>query len=150
MNTRKDISIGRIFAIAAAMAYGVSQVLTRLGVTDFAPPLVGAAISLFSGTLVLATIGGKNPERNLRQKKRAVLFLMVAGVGSGLGVVTSFLALSMAQVVIVSPLLSTSPIFTLVLSHFFLRKLEGITRRLVLGTIIVVVGVTLVAIGRVI
>ena len=150
MNTRKDFMVGRVFAIAAAMAYGTSHVLVRLGVSDLAPPLVGAALALLSGTLVLAVIDVRNPERNLRQKRRAVLFLMASGVCSGLAVVTSYFALSMAPVVVVTPLLSTPPLFTLVLSHFFLGKLEKITGRLVLGTILVIAGITLVTVGRVV
>lgn len=142
--------IGRAFAIAAAVAYGTSHVLVRIGVADFAPPLVGAALALLSGTLVLAVIDARNPERNLRQKRRAVLFLMASGVCSGVAVVTGYLALSMAPVVVVTPLLSTPPLFTLALSHFFLRKLEKITGRLVLGTILVIAGITLITLGRVV
>ena len=149
MNMRKDVITGRAFALTAAMAYGISNVLVRLGVTDLAPPLVGATLALLSGTLVLGMIGGRNLGANLRQKKKLVLFLILSGACSGFAVVSSFFALSMVPVVVVGPLQSTQPLFTLVLSHFFLRKLERITRRLILGTVLVVAGITLITIGRV-
>ena len=53
MNARRDIIIGRVLAVGAALAAGTTAVLIRQGVADLAPPVVGAAISLLSGTLVL-------------------------------------------------------------------------------------------------
>lgn len=149
MNTRRDTLIGRTFGIGAALAYGVSAVLVRQGVADMTTPLVGAAIALLSGTLVLAAIGARSPESNLRQKKRSVALLLIAGVAAGAGIVSSFFALSMAPVVVVSPLQSTSPLFALLWSYLFLGKLERITLRVIMGTVLVVGGVALVAIGRV-
>jgi drug/metabolite transporter (DMT)-like permease len=148
MNTRRDIIIGRALATGAALAYGSSTVLIRVGVADLAPPLVGAALAMLSGTLVLAVVGISRPQSSLRQKKRSVTFLLLAGVLAGLGVLSSFLALSMAPVVIVNPLQSINPLFTLLWAHLFLGQLEKITPRLVLGTLIVVIGITLITIGR--
>ena len=149
MNTRRDTIIGRTLGIGAALAYGVSAVLVRQGVADMTTPLVGAAIALLSGTLVLAAIGVKSPESNLRQKKRSIAFLLIAGIIAAAGILSSFFALSMAPVVVVSPLQSISPLFALLWSYLFLGKLERITLRVILGTILVVGGVALVAIGRV-
>ncbi len=73
---------------------------------------------------------------------------MLAGVASGCGIWSSFLALSMAPVVIVSPVQSTSPLFALLSAWLFLGRLETITFRLVLGTIFVVAGVILITMGR--
>jgi drug/metabolite transporter (DMT)-like permease len=149
MITRRDAIIGRAFGIGAALAYGSSSVLIRQGVTGLAPPLVGAAIGLLSGTLSLTIVGARGLRTNLTQKRRAIGFLLIAGVTAALGIMSSFFALSMAPVVIVSPLQSTSPLFTLLWSHLFLGKLEKITLRLVLGSILVISGVALITIGRV-
>ena len=149
MNTRRDTIVGRTLGIGAALAYGVSAVLVRQGIADMTTPLVGAAISLLSGTLVMAAIGVKSRESNLRQKKRSVAFLLIAGVTAAAGILSSFFALSMAPVVVVSPLQSISPLFALLWSYLFLGQLERITLRVILGTLLVVGGVALVAIGRV-
>ncbi|MDP7168375.1 MAG: EamA family transporter, partial [Nitrospinota bacterium] len=42
------------------------------------------------------------------------------------------------------PLSRTAPILILVLSYFFLGKMEPITRRMVFGTIIIVIGGVLI------
>ena len=97
---------------------------------------------------MLGLIGLRSPERNLRQKKRAVGFLLIAGVAAALGVMSSFFALSMAPVVLVSPIQSTNPLFSLLWSRLFLGHLERITPRVVIGTIMVVAGVALITIGR--
>lgn len=149
MSTRRDAIIGRTLGIGAALAYGVSSVLIRQGVADMAPPLVGAAVALLSGTLALSIIGMRNLGRtNLTQNKMPIVFLLISGVAAGLGVVSSFFALKMAPVVIVSPLQSISPLFTLLGSYLFLSHLERITPRLVLGSFLVVLGAILLAVGR--
>ena len=145
---KKEIIIGMAFALTSAVAYGVSHVLIRQAASNYAPPIVVAAISLLSGTMVLAVINGRNPEKKLGRKKKALLLLTISGIFSGLGVLTGFLALSMAEVVVISPLLGTPPLFTLAFSHFFLRKLERITPRLILGIVLVIGGITLISIGK--
>ena len=131
------------------MALGISAVLIRKGVAELAPPLVGAALSLLSGTLVLATIGLRNSHSNLRQNKRAVGLLLLAGVSAALGIAANFFALSIAPVVMVAPIANTHPLFALLLSHLFLQRLERITLRVVLATLLVVGGVILITIGSV-
>lgn len=154
MSVRRDATIGRTFGLGTALAYGISSVLIRQGVAGLAPPLVGAAVALLSGTLGLIIIRMRdlrtwNLDRaNLVQNKRPIVFLLIAGAIASLGVVSNFFALSMAPVVIVSPLQSTSPLFALLWSHLFLKHLERITLKLVLGSILVVFGVILVTIGR--
>ncbi|MDA2934964.1 hypothetical protein MYX82_11575 [Acidobacteria bacterium AH-259-D05] len=55
---------------------------------------------------------------------------------SALGVSTNLLAISMGDVVIVSPLVSTVPLFTVFLSFFFLKHFEKVTVKLVLGALV--------------
>ncbi len=51
----------------------------------------------------------------------------------------------MAPVVVAGPLMNTHPLFALLWARHFLSQLERITFRLVLGTILVFVSVTLIA-----
>ncbi|MBM2825053.1 MAG: family transporter [Dehalococcoidales bacterium] len=148
MNSRRNSIIGIALGIGAALAYGTTSVLIRQGVAGLAPPLVGAAVSLFAGTLALTAIGVRGLGANIVQNRRAVGLLLIAGVFAGLGVVSNFFALSMAPVVIVSPVEAISPLFALLWSYLFLGQLERITLRIVLGSAIVVFGVVLIALGR--
>ena len=86
---------------------------------------------------------------SLRREKRSVGFLLLAGVAAGIAIMANYSALSIAPVVIVTPVANTSPLFVLLWAHLFLGKLERITLRIVFGTILVVVGVILIAICRI-
>ncbi len=69
---------------------------------------------------------------------------MLAGVAENLGVFLLLLALSLGTVSVVAPLASVSPIFVLVLSFFFLRGIDMLNRRIVIGTLLIVAGVYLI------
>ncbi len=49
--------------------------------------------------------------------------------------------------VIVAPIVSISPLMTLLLAHPFLDKLERVTRWILMGTLMAVSGVALVIVG---
>ncbi len=146
--SRRDIIIGTAFSIGAALAWGTTAVLTRQGLASLAPPLTSAAIALLSGTLILGAISIRDREPALRQKKKAVGFIMISGAAAGSAVTIYFVALSMAPVVIIAPIAYSYPMFSLLLSYLFLGQLEKITIRVVVGTIAVVVGIALVTIGQ--
>ena len=148
MNTKRNAFTGTAFGIGAALAYGTSSVLIKQGLTNLAPPLVGVAVALLSGTLVFLIIGAGDLRASLAQNRKAVGFLLLAGLAASLGTMSSFFALSLAPVVTVSPLQNTSPLFAMLWSYLFLRRLERITPRLILGSILVVFGVILITIGR--
>jgi uncharacterized membrane protein len=145
---RSDIIIGRTFAMLSALGYAVGAVLNRQGLTHLTSPLVGSLVSTLSGTLVLGLIAGRRLESNLWNRKTHILFFFLAGIGSSIGALCSFFALSMAPVVIVNPINNTYPLFALFFSRLFLSRLEKISLRLVAGTIFVVGGVTLITIGK--
>lgn len=145
---KKEILIGTLIALLSALAYAVTSVLVRQKVTQ-TPPLVGAAISVLSGTIVLGAMAAVRREPGLARKKRGIWYFLLAGTLMGLGVATSFVSLSLAPVVMVVPVQSIYPLFTLIFSRLFLGHLERITGQVVLGTILLVVGIVLIAIGRV-
>ncbi len=148
MKTRRDLVIGTSFGIVAALGYALTAILVRRGVADLAPPLVGATISLSCGAVILGLNTARSPESALRQKKSAIGFFLISGVIAGIGISSHYLALSLAPVVLVIPVSSTSPIFALLWSHIFLGQLERITPRIMLGAIFVVIGAILISIGR--
>ncbi len=147
MSAGKDAIIGRVFGIGAGLSYGVTMVLVRHGVGDLTVPLVGAAIAVFSGTLGLFVIGGRGLKAGLVEGKNSVLLMAAAGAAGAGGIIASFFALSRAPVTVVSPLLSITPLFALLWSWLFLGHLEKITRRLVLGSLLVVAGIALIVVG---
>ncbi|NIQ32190.1 MAG: hypothetical protein GTN80_00830 [Nitrososphaeria archaeon] len=48
--------------------------------------------------------------------------------------------------VVVNPILDTEPLFIFLFAHLYLKQLETITSKLILGTVIVIVGVIFISI----
>lgn len=140
--------MGHLVAFSGALAYAAVAILAKIGLGELAPPLVGAAMAMMSGTLILGLMERRRPDNQLREKRRAVWIILAAGAAGGLAVASNYFALSMAPVVMVSPISGTTPLFSLLLSYLFLHHLEKITPRLVVGTLLVVIGVVLITVGR--
>ncbi|HWH79858.1 MAG TPA: EamA family transporter, partial [Candidatus Binatus sp.] len=64
------------------------------------------------------------------------------------GALLTLFALTHGRVVIVSPIVATTPLFSLLLSLVFLRGKEKVTGLTILGTIAVVAGTVAIALGR--
>ncbi|MFQ6094652.1 MAG: EamA family transporter [Candidatus Bathyarchaeia archaeon] len=57
------------------------------------------------------------------------------------GWLCSLYALRYGQVIVVASLLNTEPMFVLFFTHLFLKRLERVTLRLTIGTIVTLLGV---------
>ena len=68
---------------------------------------------------------------------------MVAGVMENLGVLLVLVVRSLGQVSVVTPLNGTAPLFVLALAYLFLKDVERLSGRIVLGTVLIVLGVFL-------
>ena len=144
----RRVLLGYLAGVGAAFCYGSLALLAKKIVTDFAPPLVATAFSLLFGAIILGILVHRHAIVDLPvAPKRAWLMVALAGVASTWGVTFWFLALDKSPVVLVAPLVGASPLVSIVLTHLFLRRLERITWRTVIGAMLVVSGVALVAIG---
>ena len=142
--------LGYLAAVGGALCHASRDVISRHVVGNLTDPMVTAGIALCLGCVMLFMITGPdavNTVRRLPSKYIAVCGL--AGIGQGLGVASLFKALSLAPVTVVSPINASGPLITLLLVHIFLQRVESITPRLVLGTLLSVAGVITVILGAV-
>ena len=72
----------------------------------------------------------------------------VAGGFETLGILLGIIALSVGQVVVVSPIIATSPLWIVLGSWLFLRDIERLTVRTVLGAACVVAGTIAISVVR--
>ena len=145
-SSRATLIAGVLFAVAAASAYGSAQVITRQVIGDLAPPLTGTAIALFWGTLGFAILSARSLGERGDHLWRGVAFFATGGVFSAMGVLLMFFALGIGQVVVISPVLATNPLFTLFFAALLLRGVEQITLRVIIGALLVVAGVAVLSI----
>jgi DME family drug/metabolite transporter len=132
------------FPFLSAACFGAVAILRKLGLGGTGPLLgfaVNVTTALVAFTAVLAVIGHL---RRLRCEPRSVGYLIGAGVLENVGVLLGILALRVGTVNVVAPLTGTMPLFVLALSWLFLSDVERMSTRLVVGTLLIVLGVYLI------
>lgn len=137
------------FPLGAALLAGVSHPLRRYALTQANEPLLFAAtVGLVSlvwiGSYLLSPLPGERPVWN----QRAMKPFIVAGVFETLGILLVIVALSVGQVVLVSPIVATSPLWILIGTWLFLQGIETLSLRTVLGAICVVAGTIAISVVR--
>jgi DME family drug/metabolite transporter len=80
--------------------------------------------------------------------RRAMLPFVIAGALETLGILLGIVALSIGQVVVVSPIIATSPLWIVLGSWLFLRDIERLTLRTLFGAVCVVAGTIAISIVR--
>jgi uncharacterized membrane protein len=133
-----------IYPFLSAGCFGAVAILRKLGLGGAGPTLgfaINVTTALVAFTAFLAATGRL---RDLRCERRSLGPLIAAGVSENVGVLCTILALRVGSVSVVAPLAGTTPLFVLALSWAFLRDLESVSVRLVLGTLLIVLGVYLI------
>jgi len=160
--TDKLFLLGYVMALGAGASYGATNVMAKQTLEVFDSPLVMTALSMLIGLVVLSPLVGASAAHSgiIRSGNPAVSgtrgiiasllsfkYVALAGISSGFAVITWYLAVQRADVVVISPIVSSSPLLTLLLAHLFLARLEKVTRRLAAGAVLTVAGVMLVIWG---
>ena len=142
--------VGCLSGLTAGAATGASTVLAKQAVSVYDSPLAITTLGMLAATLIVAptvaAIASRNPAiREFQWKYMGLVAL--SGLSTTVSIVTQIFAVQRADVVIVAPILATFPLWTLLLSHLFIARLEQITMRLTIGTFVTVGGVVAVAVG---
>jgi drug/metabolite transporter (DMT)-like permease len=154
-----------LFPIAAAAVFATGNVLRRFGLQRFeTAPLEAVALNETAALVALVAYAlARNPAlfrvggRALGDDDRGVLgaprrsYLYFAGSGTltAVALLSLFAALNHPQgaVAVVDPLAATAPLFTSLFAYFLLGDLESVTRGIVAGAALVVLGVALVTLN---
>ena len=146
----RGVLIGLVLALVAAASYGGTNVIAKELTEEYGSPLMVSAAGLLFGIILLSPLAGTGMVREVKESRGNLKFAASAGL-SGLaaatGVIALYFALQIDDVTVVSPIVSTNPIFTLVLAQIFISRMEDLTKWLFLGVGITVAGVIVVSIG---
>jgi len=152
----KIFVLGYLMALGAGASYGATNVMAKQTLEVFDSPLVITMLSMLVGMLVLAPlVGASTVHSGVHREKGqgfsknlwSLRWVALAGIASGIAVISLYFAVQRADVVVISPIVSSSPLITLFLAHVFLTRLERVTKRLLFGALLTVGGVVLVVIG---
>lgn len=138
---------GIVVSLLAAFFYGVAAVLTRIGVRDTSP-IVGAAIAFLTGMVIMIPLSARGLSTGLKADRTSILYLLLSGLLASLGIMAYYAAMATTPVAVVTSITSANPLATILLAHVFFRRMERITKRVVMGAVLVVAGVVVVTIGR--
>ena len=130
-----------IYPFTAAACFGSVAIIRKLGLSQTGP-VFGAAVNMTTAlvvfTLFLVASGNRQV---MRCEGRSLWYFIGAGVAENTGVCLTIVALSMGEVSLVVPLAGTAPLFVLPMTWLFLRHVEKLTWRIVVGSILIVAGV---------
>lgn len=143
---KKLDSRGLLFSLLAAIFVGLSVVVIRAATLTSSLPIDGALISYLTAAVFYFTLN------LVRQKKlrkvtasEKIGFLAVGGSASGLAQSARYMALLVSPIVLVAPIITANPLFTMILSFLTMRGKESFTFGLVLGVVLIVIGVAVIS-----
>jgi len=137
--------IDTLFPIGAALISAISQTLRKQALAIIPDPIVAVAVvTTVSLILLIGFLAVTGRTAQLRMERDGFLFFFCAAIVAASAQVANFIALGRGQLSVIIPLLNTSPLFTVFFSAVFLRAVETVNLRIVLGAILMVGGVVLI------
>jgi drug/metabolite transporter, DME family len=128
--------------LGAALVSAISQSLRKQGLNILPDPFVAVAtVTSVTLTLFMIFLFATKRTRQLRMGRESFLFFFIAALVALSAQISNFIALSRADVSVIIPLLNTTPLFTVLFTLLFLRSMETITPRIILGASLMVAGV---------
>jgi uncharacterized membrane protein len=130
--------------VLSAACFGLVAVLRKVGLGHVGPVL-GSAINVTTAFVAFtAFLAASGRWRAFVSRGSTLGYFVAAGFAENVSVFLNIVALGAGMVSVVAPLYGTAPIFVLALSVVFLRGVETLTARIVVGTALIVLGVYLI------
>jgi DME family drug/metabolite transporter len=144
--SRKDL----IFPLLSALFFSFAIVTRKMGLNILDSPLFGVTVGFGTSLVIylIVCLVSKKLRASIAIKKADLPHFIAAGLSLTAAWLTMFYALALGDAVIVTPLASLHPLFVLVLSYFFLGKVEKITKGILVGACVVVAGILLITTGQ--
>ena len=140
-----------IYPLLAALFFSFAVVIRKMGLQILDAPIFGVTVGFVTSLLIYSflCLWIKKWRMSITVTMQDIPLFCSAGISLTLAWLTMFYALSYGDAIIVTPLANLHPIFVLVLSHFFLGKVEKITKRILVGVVVVITGVLLITVGQI-
>ncbi|WP_336001887.1 EamA family transporter [Halorientalis halophila] len=133
--------------LASAFLYGIEPIFAKVGLATGTSPFVGLGVKTVAATVAFYAYlryRGALPKRSVFGSGNTKWYV-AAGLANTAFLLSYYAALAVAPVVLVQPVLQTSPLFVILISYVFLQRLERVTWKLVVAATVVALGAGLVA-----
>jgi uncharacterized membrane protein len=131
------------YPFLSATCFGVVAIIRKLGLSQTGP-LFGSAVNITTALVAFIFFLLLSGNRHaVRCDGRSLLYFIGGGIAENASVFLVLVALSLGQVSVVTPLAGTAPLFVLPMASLFLKGVERLSWRIVMGTVLIVLGVFL-------
>ena len=138
-----------IAPLLAAVLGGVIYPLRRYALKFSDDPIYfGAIVGVVGLLCTMIFLTSPTTKDRLVWHRQAIGYFIVGGSLESLGLLLVLYALSLGPVVTVTPLTATLPLWVVIGSKLFLRDVEKITTRTVIGAILVVCGTIVLSLAK--
>ena len=132
-----------IYPFLSASCFGLVAIIRKLGL-GHAGPLFDSAVNNTAAMVAATTFVLVSGNRGaLVCDGRSILYFIGGGIMENTGVFLVLLSLGLGEVSVVTPLAGTAPLFVLLLTLLFLRGVEKLSWRIIVGAVLIVLGVFL-------
>ncbi|MBR0871833.1 EamA family transporter [Bradyrhizobium tropiciagri] len=136
-----------LLPLASALVRGIVPPIAKLGLAIWPSPLWACLIGYVMSSLVVLTVQRIRTGSFIVQAPREGRFwFALTGISNGLSALSLFAAVRHGPITLVAPIAAIYPLVTVLLSAVMLKHIQ-ITRRIVFGTGLTVIGVALVLIA---
>jgi drug/metabolite transporter (DMT)-like permease len=143
-----DIFRGSLFGLFSAIGYGVSPIFVRAGLSMGSDGMVGGLASYLAAAGVVLMWMAVSPPM-LREAfaidRNAMRWFLVSGFAVNISQFFRYIALGIAPVIIVVPIIQLSGVFRFLISWFINRGHEVFDARTVVGLVVALLGAVLLA-----
>lgn len=133
-----------VYPLGAAILAGLAANLRKYGLDLMPQPIFASAIAATSSLVVLTPFVAfkfKNNKVIRLDHRKELKFIIFAAFLTSLGEVVDLSALLYGRVSLVVPIFAVTPLIVVFFSWIFLKEHEVVTKRLVLSTIIILLGI---------
>jgi drug/metabolite transporter (DMT)-like permease len=143
------VKIGYVAALGAGLIFGITPIAIKAGLHDFNFYAAATLISFTAAFLVYsaAVTPGKFMSGLRKTPRSSLISFVVMGVFGILAQLMRYAALALAPVVLVAPMLTMHPVFTLLLTRRFSKENEVFTARMLSSIFVTVSGAVLVGLS---
>jgi drug/metabolite transporter (DMT)-like permease len=144
---RGSLVSGVLLALGAALCWGTTPLLVKIGLREINSPLLATFISYVAASIVIGfTLFYPANRGKLRRLDRASLIpIIIAAIAVSVAQILRYNALLHSPVSLVEPLVgSTNNLLVFPLSFLVNRQIEAFNPKIIVGAIAIVVGVFLI------
>ena len=141
--SEKTLSLGAVSPLLSAVFFAGSVFFNKSALSQVDAPLLAAALST-TGALIpnTAFILIRRETGGLKIGRASLKFVLLASAAATLGWFFTVLSVSLGSAIVVTPILSTFPLFTLIFAAAN-KQFKGNSRTLVAGTMMIALAIVI-------